>query len=40
MKRKPVFVFDLDETLIHCNETLEKKTDIILPIIFPNGDKV
>jgi len=31
-------VFDLDETLIHCNESTEVPHDILLNITFPNGD--
>jgi len=31
-------VFDLDETLIHCNENIDIPHDVILPIVFPNGD--
>jgi hypothetical protein len=30
-------VFDLDETLIHCNESTELPCDVILPIKFPTG---
>ncbi|CAK68015.1 unnamed protein product (macronuclear) [Paramecium tetraurelia] len=33
-------VFDLDETLIHCNESVTVPGDIILPITFPNGEKI
>lgn len=31
-------VFDLDETLIHCNESVDAKCDQILPIQFPTGE--
>lgn len=31
-------VFDLDETLIHCNETLDNPYDVKLPICFPTGE--
>lgn len=31
-------VFDLDETLIHCNESIEVPHDVLLNITFPNGD--
>ena len=34
---KKTVVFDLDETLIHCNENLEAPYDVRLPITFPNG---
>lgn len=30
-------IFDLDETLIHCNENCEMESDVILPVKFPNG---
>ena len=33
-------VFDLDETLIHCNESINISNDIVLPIVFPNGEKI
>lgn len=33
-------MFDLDETLIHCNENQALKADIYLPITFPSGDTV
>ncbi|CAD8195006.1 unnamed protein product [Paramecium octaurelia] len=33
-------VFDLDETLIHCNEHAQIPGDVILPITFPNGETV
>ena len=31
---------DLDETLIHCNETLETPYDVSLKIKFPTGEKI
>ena len=34
--RKTV-IFDLDETLIHCNDTLTPPYDVKLPITFPTG---
>lgn len=34
---KHTIIFDLDETLIHCNENLEIAYDVALPIKFPNG---
>jgi len=40
-KQKPgkkTIIFDLDETLIHCNESTNLPSDIILPIVFPTGD--
>ncbi|CAD8054727.1 unnamed protein product [Paramecium primaurelia] len=33
-------VFDLDETLIHCNSNLSIQGDIILPITFPNNETI
>jgi len=35
---KKTIVLDLDETLIHCNYNTDIPADVILPIIFPNGD--
>jgi CTD small phosphatase-like protein 2 len=38
---KKTIVFDLDETLIHCNHSnLAIKTQYTIPIIFPNGQRV
>lgn len=31
-------IFDLDETLIHCNENINIPSDVILPIVFPTGE--
>jgi len=39
-KGKKTLVFDMDETLIHCNESLDMPADVILPIVFPNGEVV
>lgn len=33
-------MFDLDETLIHCNDTIDKPSDVILPIVFDTGDVI
>ncbi len=33
-------VFDLDETLIHCNECSDMESDVVLPVKFPNGTMV
>ncbi|KAM3135459.1 hypothetical protein pb186bvf_012478 [Paramecium bursaria] len=33
-------VFDLDETLIHCNESVQVAGDVVLPISFPTGDTI
>ena len=36
---KKTVVFDLDETLIHCVDDLQKETpDIVLEVRFPNGE--
>jgi CTD small phosphatase-like protein 2 len=35
---KKTIIFDLDETLIHCNENLEMEYQVKLPIKFPTGD--
>ncbi|CAK70212.1 unnamed protein product (macronuclear) [Paramecium tetraurelia] len=39
-KFQKTVVFDLDETLIHCNENQNIKSDVYLPITFPSGDTV
>ena len=36
---KQSLIFDLDETLIHCNET-PAQSDVTLPIRFPTGDVI
>lgn len=33
-------IFDLDETLIHCNENSNVRSDIVLPIKFPTGQVI
>ena len=33
-------IFDLDETLVHCNENENEVTDVTLPIKFPTGEIV
>jgi CTD small phosphatase-like protein 2 len=38
--KKPTLIFDLDETLIHCNENASMPCDVLLPIKFPNGATV
>lgn len=35
---KKTLVFDLDETLIHCNESTSIPSDVVLPIKFPTGE--
>mmetsp|Transcript_13943 Transcript_13943/g.11918 ORF Transcript_13943/g.11918 Transcript_13943/m.11918 type:complete len:257 (-) Transcript_13943:179-949(-) len=39
-KDKKTIVFDLDETLIHCNENTSMPCDVILPIKFPHGEVI
>eukprot|EP01017_Pseudomicrothorax_dubius_P019686 TRINITY_DN2162_c0_g1_i12.p1 TRINITY_DN2162_c0_g1~~TRINITY_DN2162_c0_g1_i12.p1 ORF type:complete len:635 (-),score=73.90 TRINITY_DN2162_c0_g1_i12:103-2007(-) len=39
-EQRKTIVFDLDETLIHCNESKELPSDVILPIAFPSGEIV
>jgi CTD small phosphatase-like protein 2 len=34
---RQTIIFDLDETLIHCNENLTVPHDVSLPIKFPNN---
>ncbi|CAD8105255.1 unnamed protein product [Paramecium sonneborni] len=35
---RKTIIFDLDETLIHCNESIQIQGDIVLPIKFPSGE--
>lgn len=37
--RKTV-IFDLDETLIHCNEVEGKRCDVILPVVFSKKQRI
>jgi CTD small phosphatase-like protein 2 len=37
---KKTLVFDLDETLIHCNESVNMPSDVVLPIRFPTGEVI
>jgi len=39
-KDKKTIIFDLDETLIHCNENANIPSDVVLPIRFPHGDVI
>ena len=39
-KKQKTLIFDLDETLIHCNEDQSIKSDIKIPITFPTGEKI
>ncbi len=34
---KKTIIFDLDETLIHCNDNVSLSNDVKLPIKFPTG---
>jgi len=40
VKDKKTLVFDLDETLIHCNESTDIPYDVKLPIKFPHGEVI
>jgi len=35
---KKTFVFDLDETLIHCDSDMTKKYDLNVEMTFPSGN--
>ena len=35
---KKTVVFDLDETLIHCNDSADEESDVVLAIKFPSGE--
>jgi hypothetical protein len=39
-ENKKTVIFDLDETLVHCCESLDCNPDVILPIKFPSGELV
>ena len=39
-KMKATLIFDLDETLIHCNENLNTPYDIKIPVTFPNDEVI
>jgi len=39
-KDKKTLIFDLDETLIHCNESSSVVSDVVLPIKFPHGEVI
>lgn len=38
-KYKKTFVFDLDETLIHCDSDPTNPCDFLVEMTFPNGNK-
>jgi len=35
---RKTLVFDLDETLIHCNTDQKKASDVVLHVKFPDGE--
>lgn len=37
---RKTIIFDLDETLIHCNQSLDMPHDVALEITFPNNSKI
>ena len=37
---KITVVFDLDETLIHCNDSIKTEHHVTIPITFPDGKTV
>lgn len=39
-RNKKTLIFDLDETLIHCNDSPIKRSDVKLPIKFPHGETI
>ena len=39
-EEKKTIIFDLDETLVHCNYDLNKPSEVILKIIFPSDEIV
>ncbi|EAS06725.2 NLI interacting factor-like phosphatase (macronuclear) [Tetrahymena thermophila SB210] len=38
--KKKTIIFDLDETLIHCNEDPNVYSDVVISVTFPNGELV
>lgn len=38
--RRKTLIFDLDETLIHCNEDQAGECDTRVPVTFPNGEQI
>lgn len=39
-KDKKTLIFDLDETLIHCNDNPNVPSDVIVQIVFPTGELI
>eukprot|EP01017_Pseudomicrothorax_dubius_P032527 TRINITY_DN426_c0_g1_i4.p1 TRINITY_DN426_c0_g1~~TRINITY_DN426_c0_g1_i4.p1 ORF type:complete len:382 (+),score=62.58 TRINITY_DN426_c0_g1_i4:35-1180(+) len=37
-KRRKTFIFDLDETLVHCLHSLDEPSDVIVEIALPSGE--
>lgn len=37
---RKTLIFDLDETLIHCNENQEVPSDVSVEVVFPTGEKI
>ena len=37
---KKTLIFDLDETLVHCNDSKDIPSDVILTINFPTGETI
>ena len=37
---KKTLIFDLDETLIHCNDNQNIKSDAEIQVVFPTGEKI
>ena len=35
---RKTIIFDLDETLIHCNENQNDEFDVRVPVTFPTGE--
>ena len=33
-------IFDLDETLIHCNDSSAKRSDVYLEVVLPDGSSI
>lgn len=39
-RKRKTLIFDLDETLIHCNEDQAGECDTRVPVTFPNGEQI
>jgi Dullard-like phosphatase family protein len=40
VETRKTIIFDLDETLIHCNEDQSGPADLRVPVVFPSGEKI